>query len=241
MLRFIALSAVLSIGSAAAAQNLEEGRAHFEAGRAAYDTGDYERAETEFRASYALTQHPDLSFNLYLAAERAGHLEAAQRALRTYLRDGDLSEAERTLYETRAEHLAARVASSVATPPPPDEELATPVIFVRRGRIHPAATALFVVAGAFAASFAVGAALSEARDRELAGDCGRDTAFPSCADDRVDGLRRRNLVADISAAGAVASAVVGLVLVFTLKRDGDVRASARANADGGALAIEGRF
>ncbi len=83
--------------------------------------------------------------------------------------------------------------------------------------------------------------MSEARDRELAGRCGRDTPFPSCADDELDGLRRRNLVADISAAGAVAAAVVGLVLVFTLKRGGDVRASARASADGGALALEGRF
>ena len=230
---------VLSIESSAAAQDLEQGRAHFEAGRSAYDTGDYERAEVEFRASYERTQHPDLLFNLYLAAERAGHLEAAQRALRSYLRDGELSAEERTLYETRAEHLAARVASTEVSPPPPDEELATPVIFVERRRIHPAATALFVAAGAFAVSFGVGAALSEARDRELAGDCGRDTPFPSCPDELVDGLRRRNLVADISVAGALAAAAVGLILVFTLKRD--VRASAQANAGGGALAIEGRF
>ncbi len=245
------LAALVFPGALAAAQeHTEEARVHFEAAVDAYDRGAYEAAERDFGRAYELSEHPDLLYNVYLAAERAGHLAAAGEALEQYLAEGDMSDERRGAFEQRLARLRARIEAAevdgeVGEVTPRDvavasegDELATPVIFVKRGRIHPAATALFVAAGAFAVSFAVAAGLSEAEDRSLAGDCGRDTDFPNCADDELDSLQRRNLVADISWIGALVAAGAGLVVFFTTKDDdGEVSASVGL----GSVSLQGRF
>lgn len=245
------LAALVCPGALAAAQeNTEEARVHFEAAVDAYDRGAYEQAERDFRQAYELSEHPDLLYNVYLAAERAGHLPAAAEALERYLADGEMSDERRTAFEQRLARLRARVeasevegevgeiAPSEVAVASQDDELATPVIFVKRGRIHPAATALFVAAGALAVSFAVAAGLSEAEDRSLAGECGRDTDFPNCADDELDALQRRNLVADISWIGALVAAGAGLVVLFTTKGD-DSEVSASVGL--GSVSLRGSF
>lgn len=240
------LAALVCPGALAAAQeNTEEARVHFEAAVDAYDRGAYEQAERDFRQAYELSEHPDLLYNVYLAAERAGHLEAAAEALEQYLADGEMSDERREAFEQRLARLNERMLQDAMHGPPQgpavasqDDELATPVIFVKRGRIHPAATALFVAAGALAVSFAVAAGLSEAEDRSLAGECGRDTDFPNCADDELDALQRRNLVADISWIGALVAAGAGLVVLFTTKGD-DSEVSASVGL--GSVSLRGSF
>jgi len=245
------LAAAFFPGAFAAAQeDTEDARAHFEAAVQAYDRGAYERAEVDFTRSHELSGHPDLLYNVYLAAERAGHLPAAAEALERYLAEGEMSDERRLAFEQRLERLQARIEAAVVGGEageisPRDvavadesDELATPVIFVKRSRIHPAATALFIAAGALAVSFAVAAGLSEAEDRSLAGDCGRDTDFPNCADDQLDALQRRNLVADISWIGALVAAGAGLVVLFTA---GDGQSEVSAGVGLGNVSLRGRF
>lgn len=235
---------------AAAQESTAEARVHFESAVAAYDHGAYEQAEVGFRRAYELSRHPDLLYNVYLAAERSGHLPAAAEALEQYLADGQMSDGRREAFEQRLVRLRARIEateiggevgeSSEPTVGNESDELATPVIFVKRSRIHPAATALFVAAGALAVSFAVAAGLSEAEDRSLAGDCGRDTDFPSCADAELEALERRNLVADISWIGAAVLATAGLVVLFTTGGD-DEEPQVSASVGLGSLSLRGRF
>lgn len=246
------LAALVCPGALAAAQeSTEEARVHFEAAVEAYDRGAYEQAEADFARAYELSAHPDLLYNVYLAAERAGHLPAAAEALERYLGAGEMSGDRREAFEQRLRRLRARIEAvdvaeggAVEAPEPREvavasegDELATPVIFVTRGRIHPAATALFVAAGALAVSFAVAAGLSEAEDRALATECGRDTEFPNCADGDLEALHRRNLVADISWVGAVVAAGAGLVVLFTTKGSSEVSASVGL----GGVSLRGRF
>lgn len=243
----LSLAVLVLPGAVAAAQEgTEAARVEFEAAVEAYDRGAYEQAEVGFRRAHELSGHPDLLYNVYLAAERSGHLSAAAEALESYLAEGEMSDGRREAFEQRLTRLRARMEAAEVggevqevTVADESDELATPVVFVKRRRIHPAATALFVVAGAFAASFAVAAGLSEAEDRSLAGDCGRDTDFPNCADDELEGLQRRNLVADISWVGALLAAGAGLVVLFTTGDDDDPQVSASVGL--GSLSLRGRF
>jgi len=245
------LAALVLPGALAAAQeDTERARVHFEAAVEAYDRGAYEQAEADFGRAHELSDHPDLLYNVYLAAERAGHLPAAVEALERYLAEGEMDDERRGAFEQRLARLrdriaAAEVGGEAGEISPRDaavasegDELATPVIFVKRGRIHPAATALFVAAGALAVSFAVAAGLSEAEDRSLAGDCGRDTDFPNCADGELDALQRRNLVADISWIGALLAAGAGLIVLFTT---GDDDSEVSASVGLGSVSLRGRF
>ena len=50
-------------------------RAHFLAATGYFDTGDYESALREFERAYALTQYPQLLYNLYACHERLGQLQ----------------------------------------------------------------------------------------------------------------------------------------------------------------------
>jgi len=254
-MRAFALASLVALvipGAVAAAQeSTAEARVHFESAVDAYDRGAYEQAEVGFRRAHELSGHPDLLYNVYLAAERSGHLPAAAEALAQYLADGEMSADRREAFEQRLVRLRARieaaavggeVGESAEAPEVGSEsdELATPVIFVKRSRIHPAATALFVAAGALAVSFAVAAGLSEAEDRSLAGDCGRDTDFPNCADDQLDALQRRNLVADISWIGAAVAATAGLIVLFTTSGD-DEEPQVSASVGLGSFSLRGRF
>ncbi len=249
-LALASLAALVIPGAVAAAQDgTEEARVHFEAAVHAYDRGAYEQAEVGFRRAHELSAHPDLLYNVYLAAERAGHLPAAAEALEQYLAEGEMSDDRREAFGQRLVRLRARIEAAevggeTGEVPPSEvgdesDELATPVIFVKRSRIHPAATALFVTAGALAVSFAVAAGLSEAEDRSLAGDCGRDTDFPNCADGELDALQRRNLVADISWIGAALAATAGLIVLFTT--GGDEEAQVSASVGLGSFTLRGQF
>jgi len=108
------LTAVLLFGAGASAQDLrpedrETARGHFDRGTLAFERGDYGEAAAEFRAAYALTEHPDLLYNIYTAQERNGQLEEAAEALEGYLRDGSPEDDRRAALELRLERLRLRI------------------------------------------------------------------------------------------------------------------------------------
>jgi hypothetical protein len=85
----------LAHAPAAGAQDVEAARLHFETGTRAFETGDYELSVSEFQAAYDITGHPDILFNIYSAAERAGRLEIAADALDRHLREAEVDPEQR--------------------------------------------------------------------------------------------------------------------------------------------------
>ncbi len=63
----------------------EQARTSFEAGKAAYDEGQYEAALTHFQRSYELSQKPQLQYNLGLAYDRLRRDGEALEAFEAYL------------------------------------------------------------------------------------------------------------------------------------------------------------
>lgn len=78
-----------------------EARALFEAGRAAYDAGDFDEATRAFRRAYLLSPRYPLLYNIGQAELRAGHDELALEAFEGYLRQAPADDARRSEVEER--------------------------------------------------------------------------------------------------------------------------------------------
>lgn len=63
----------------------DQARMHFRLGRAYYDSGEFDRAATEFDEAYRLSQRPQLLYNIYVSRRDAGQTRQAVDALRRYL------------------------------------------------------------------------------------------------------------------------------------------------------------
>lgn len=225
--------------AAAQPSDSAQAREHFETATHAFQDGDYTLAIQEFQAAYDLTQHPDLLFNIYSAAERAGRLEDAERALAMYLELGRPGRQRRAL-TNRLARLRRRVAEMrAAQPPPPPPTVApepepAPVVVAEVAPptpepaapasppasssglpVHPAAIGTLIGAGVLFASFGIFAGLSEAEDQSLASRCGRD-AGAMCSPGEVGALATYNVIADASWITGAVAAVAGLVLLFVL-------------------------
>lgn len=71
--------------ASAQAEAEEQARGHFRLGRAHYDNGDFLRAAQEFEAAFAISQHSQLLYNIYLAYRDANVTRKAAEALKGYL------------------------------------------------------------------------------------------------------------------------------------------------------------
>lgn len=244
---------VLASAPLAAAQDgatVEQARAHFETGTRAFDTGDYELAVSEFQRAHALTGHPDLLFNIYSSAERAGRLELAVSSLEGFLAEGQVEPERRPVLEERLSRLRERLAAQAAPEPEPElephpepepEPIVQPESSADPSGVHPAGVGVLIGAGALALSFGVLAALSEVEDSNLASGCG---ATRSCTGDQVATLNALNIAADVSWIGAAALAVTGAVLLFVLPPEASepgVALAPWATPDAAGLAARGRF
>lgn len=224
----VVLACSLVVPTAAAQDDAtERARVHFEAGTRAFDTGDYELAVTEFERAYELTHHPDLLFNIYSSAERAGHLERAADALTRFLAEGQLEEERRPVLQERLARLRERIAASEGREPQPTEAQGTAVpepsvetsepepAAAAPSGVHPAGIVTLITAGVLAASFAVFAGLSEMEDGALTERCGT-----SCTSEEVQTLMVYNTIADVSWITAAVAGVAGVVLLFALPPEG---------------------
>jgi tetratricopeptide (TPR) repeat protein len=220
---------------------LEQPRAriHFEAGRNHFEVGAYEEAAREFAAAHELSGRPELLYNMYLAHERAGNVEAAAHHLERYLHEVSVPEDVAAALRRRLANLQARAEqqrAAQAISPAPAEAASY--------RLPGGAIAAFITAGAGLAAFAVFAGLSEAEDRRLAGSCGVDVgAF--CTDGEVSRLRAYNLVADVGLAVGLVGAAVGLAWWLLSRRahgrESSVSLAARAPGGTGGVTLGVRF
>ncbi|MCB9656622.1 MAG: tetratricopeptide repeat protein [Sandaracinaceae bacterium] len=222
--------------------------AHFTAGTGYFNSGDYESALREFERAYALTQYPQLLFNLFACHERLGHLEPAIARLEQYLAAAPDAE-NRVRLEERLANLRRRYDAQQSgtpttepereppptllegrpapTPEPAPAEPAAPVSDPDEDQTdaptssgHAPAIAMFGVAGAGAVTWAVAGLMARSEDRALARTCGRDGPR-TCSDAQVQGLRRRAITADVGLSVAVVGGVVGLVLLLVQGGDDD--------------------
>ncbi|MET0285538.1 MAG: tetratricopeptide repeat protein [Polyangiales bacterium] len=192
------------------AQDDADARSAFEAGREAYEHGQFERALEQFERAYALSPKPQLLFNIGRAADSDGQPERAVSAYEGYL--GAHPEAD------NAEFVRARLAKlrredkpvvvpRVQDAPPPE----------KRRSLMPAAIMLAAV-GVVSAGLFVGYAIA-ARNGYDQCDGPRFCSDNEFADEH----RKKVYIADGFAAAAVATGVTASVLFF-VQRSRDKRA-----------------
>lgn len=131
----IAVAVVTLSATPAAAQNdaapaLDEGqaqaldaeaRALFEAGSTAYHAGRFDAALEYFQRSYALSQRPELLYNVASAAERARQDRVALEAYEQYVARTEVAP-QHTLARNRIEFLRRQLAEGDARAPAPVAE-----------------------------------------------------------------------------------------------------------------------
>jgi tetratricopeptide (TPR) repeat protein len=122
------ISLLLTLGVAQAQPNpgpppaddpemLRQAKTHFEAGRAAYNNGDYQTAVREFKAAELLRSSPVLNYNIGLAQEKLNHRKAALRYYRLYLEQLP-SAPNRAEVESKIATLESQRPSPSQQPPP---------------------------------------------------------------------------------------------------------------------------
>jgi hypothetical protein len=115
------------IGATAGAEEqdrLNRARAHYEAGRALYTLGDYDRALREFVAGYQLSPRPEFLINAGQALRRLERLDEAQAMFEKYLQETPASDPNRAqvgglLAELQRHRAEVRPSPGLAAPAPP--------------------------------------------------------------------------------------------------------------------------
>jgi tetratricopeptide (TPR) repeat protein len=93
---------------------LNQAKTHFEAGKNAYNAGDYVSAIREFKAAEALRPSPILDYNIGLANEKLGKKRVAVKYYKKYV-DGMPNASNRAQVEASIAQLEKEIA---AAPPP---------------------------------------------------------------------------------------------------------------------------
>ena len=237
----------------------ERARAHFQSGRAYFDTADYESALREFNQAYALSHRPALLYNIYAAHERLGNLEEAIRYLERYLAEGG-EIPDRATLEVRLRNLRARVADASASTAStstststgtgasrePAGEEPTPRSDTNAGEGAPPAPVhaderagsgglsvvplvAYGVGAAGVIAFAMFGALALLADSSPASSCAADTTR-TCTERDVAPMDRFALFADIGLLMAIAGTATGTILVLGSSDDDNPGERARIGA-----------
>jgi tetratricopeptide (TPR) repeat protein len=110
---------------AAGDEALQQAKTHFEAGKNAYNAGDYPSAIREFKAAEALRPSPVLDYNIGLANEKLGKKRVAVKYYRRYL-EGMPNAANRSTVEASIAQLEREIAA--APPPSPQQPQQGPAV-----------------------------------------------------------------------------------------------------------------
>jgi hypothetical protein len=102
-----------------------EAQQHLEAGTEAYQAKDFDKAITEFEASYALVPDPQVLYNLAQSNRLAKHPEAALENYRKFL-EATPDAPNKAAVEQRIAELQKEVDAKNAPPPPPPPVAAPP-------------------------------------------------------------------------------------------------------------------
>lgn len=190
---------VLSMCMPALAQQEAQAREAFEAGREAYEHGQFAEALAHFEHAYALSARPQLLFNIGRAADSDGQAERAITAYSSYLEAS--SEADNVEFvKARLDKLRERTpVKPVKKEEPPPE---------RRRSLNPAAITLGAAALASAGVF-VGYAIAASKAYD------RCDGPRFCSDDEyASEYSRKIYIADGFAAAALAIGITSTVLFF---------------------------
>jgi hypothetical protein len=129
---------------------VEAAKAHFAAGSAYYEQGNWADAAKEFKEAYRLSKQVDLLYNISLCEERLGNLDGAIAALRAYLAalppDRTMIEARIAVLEKKRREAppppaASRPAPAAAPEPVPAPVAAAPSVAAPAPATAPAAVA----------------------------------------------------------------------------------------------------
>jgi tetratricopeptide (TPR) repeat protein len=113
---------------------LNQAKTHFEAGKNAYNAGDYPTAIREFKAAEALRPSPVLDYNIGLANEKLGKKRVAVKYYKRYL-EGMPNAANRSTVEGSIAQLEREIA---AAPPPSQQQPQPPAAVEQPGDMPPA-------------------------------------------------------------------------------------------------------
>ncbi len=237
--------------------HLETARAAFEAGRTAYEAGEFEVALEHFREAHRLTGSPEILYNIATCADRLRRDEVALEAYRGYLAQSQSTpdraqvqsrvrvleeqiaraESERLARERREaeqaalrEQLAARPDSPASPPPPPRDPGPGPwIVLAGGGAAAIAGVALVVVAE-----------LDAACVRAPAG-CARDPSAPAWSDvaDRYERIPTFQTIGAVLLGVGVAAMVAGLV--WGVAGGGSDDATVELGVGPGGVALRGSF
>jgi tetratricopeptide (TPR) repeat protein len=105
---------VQAAAAAPADEALTQAKTHFEAGKSAYNAGDYPGAIREFKAAEALRPSPILDYNIGLANEKLSKKRVAVKYYKRYL-EGMPTASNRATVEASIAQLEREIA---AAPPP---------------------------------------------------------------------------------------------------------------------------
>jgi len=118
-----------SVSTTAHAQRRDresQARVQYRLGRSAYEGGRFEEAAERFERAYALSQRPELLYNISVARRDAGQLGLAIDALRRYIElvptapnRAQLTARLRTLEQTQRQQTAPQLTTSATPAPPP--------------------------------------------------------------------------------------------------------------------------
>lgn len=242
-----------------------EGRARFEAGRAAFVAGRFNDALDDFQRAYRLTKNPVLLFNIGAAADRLRKDEVALEAFDAYLKQVPNAE-NRAEVQGRLQVLVERAAaqqSDEAVRPRPDEQQPAPPVAALPPPAPPIAApapseaparsgapaeragsaagrawpwVLTGVGGALAVSGAVLVGLG-AKDKASVEDAKRGTSWSSVSDARDRAPLRIALGSAFLGIG-LASVAAGLLWHFRTPR---VTPSVQIGANSARVAVLGNF
>lgn len=216
-----------------------EARARFELAMVHIDNGRFEEAAGEFHQAYELSGRDGLLYNEFLAWRDGGFFERAVVALTSYLETVPEDDENRPNLEARLRALQARLASAgdgeredTTAPTPAEEdspsENAAPE--APRTSPHPVGYALIGVGAAIAIAGAIVGGVALSLSDELAGAC----AGGVCPEDRrgdLDTGPALALSADVLLPVGAVTAVVGLILLFTVTEE-EAAPSAAVACDG---------
>ena len=210
-------------------------RTSFEAGRSAYDEGNYTAALQAFQSGYELSPRAPFLFNIASCYDRLHRGEEALAHYEQYLEEVPDAD-NRDYVNSRIVTIRSQLSqSSSETEPEPEEDSDSP--------FRTPAWIAFGASGIGAITFAVAGGLALSTHNALA-ECRQDE---TCEEGLADRGRRRSIIADIGAGTALAGLATGIVLwILSRKARSDERRDSLRTAivpsyNGGTLQIQGSF
>ncbi len=207
-----------------ASDNTPEAMTRYIEGERHYAAGRYELAVAEFEAALALSQKPELHFNIANCYERAGNYAAAAESLGLFLNSGNAPEPE--ILRERIWRLERRAAEQEATISKQVEQrvaskleaapVAREIPFGPSPSKHPAYYTL-AAGGALLATGIVFGSLSSLAGNNAEAECSRQLCTQQAAHSLRD-ERRYAQIADVTILAGVAAAGVGTYLWFRSSR-----------------------